>query len=39
MREGEQAIQVIQPPVDVRMRGSSSWLRAARERLIKNDAV
>ncbi|MEP4148664.1 MAG: methylenetetrahydrofolate reductase C-terminal domain-containing protein [Halioglobus sp.] len=39
MREGEQAIQIIQSPVDNRLRGSSSWLRAAKQRLSKNDAV
>ena len=43
MHDGEQAIQVIQPPLDGRLRGSSSWLRAARqrvhERLGAQDAV
>ena len=29
---GEQAIQVIQSPVDTRLQGSSAWLRAVRER-------
>ena len=29
----ESTIQVIQPPVDVRLKGSSAWLRAVRKRL------
>ena len=29
----ETTIQVIQPPVDVRLKGSSAWLRAVRKRL------
>ncbi|MGI9287540.1 MAG: methylenetetrahydrofolate reductase C-terminal domain-containing protein [Pseudomonadales bacterium] len=36
LREGEQAIQVIQKPVDVRLKDSSAWLRAARN---KRDAI
>ena len=32
IRDGEQAIQVIQPPVDGRLQGSSSWLREVRQR-------
>lgn len=39
IREGEQAIQIIQPPVDERQRGTSSWLRAVHHRLGKTDAV
>jgi hypothetical protein len=33
MRDGVEAIQVIQAPLDERLRGNSSWLRAARLRL------
>ena len=32
IREGEQAIQIIQAPVDIRLQGRSAWLRTARER-------
>jgi hypothetical protein len=32
IRDGEQAIQIIQAPVDIRLQGRSAWLRAARER-------
>ena len=33
LREGEQAIQIIQAPVDTRLKGSSAWLRAVRLRV------
>lgn len=33
IRDGEQAIQVIQPPLDERSRGSSSWLNTVRQRV------
>ena len=36
LRDGEQAIQVIQNPVDIRLKGRSAWLRAARQ---KHDAL
>lgn len=32
LRDGEQAIQIIQNPVDLRLKGSSAWLRAARQK-------
>lgn len=32
LRDGEQAIQVIQSPIDVRLKSSSAWLRAARNK-------
>lgn len=33
IRNGEQAIQVIQAPVDVQLQGGSAWLRAARDKV------
>lgn len=36
--EGEQAIRIIQPPLDTRLQGSSAWLRAVRERLTRKEA-
>lgn len=33
MKNGEQAIQVIQSPVDARLKGSSAWLRAVRNKV------
>ncbi len=43
MPNGEETIQIIQPPLDRRLSGSSSWLRAVRqrvqERLGARDAV
>ena len=33
----ESTIQVIQPPVDVRLKGTSAWLRAVRKRLVSGD--
>jgi hypothetical protein len=43
MRDGEQAIQVIQAPLDERSRGSSSWLSTVRQRVqeqsVGNNAV
>lgn len=32
LREGKQAIQVIQEPVDVRLKGRSAWLRAVQKK-------
>jgi hypothetical protein len=32
IRGGVQEIQIIQPPVDTRLQGSSAWLRAVRQR-------
>ena len=34
IRNGEQAIQIVQAPVDARLKGSSAWLRAVRERRL-----
>ncbi len=34
----EQAIQIIQPPLDSRLKGKSAWLRAVEQRLFKNAA-
>ncbi|MFT6050965.1 MAG: hypothetical protein ACI9B9_000605 [Halioglobus sp.] len=33
VKNGEQAIQIVQNPVDARLTGSSAWLRAARDKL------
>jgi hypothetical protein len=33
IKNGEQAIQVIQGPVDVRLKGKSAWLRAVRNKV------
>jgi hypothetical protein len=33
MKNGEQAIQIVQGPVDVRLKGSSAWLRAVRNKV------
>jgi hypothetical protein len=33
IENGEQAIQVVQDPVDTRLKGSSAWLRAARDKV------
>ena len=38
IRDGEQAIQIIQAPVDTRLKGSSAWLRAVRHRRHLADA-
>jgi hypothetical protein len=38
IRNGEQAIQLIQAPVDTRLRGSSAWLRAVRNRRRSSSA-
>lgn len=32
LRDGEQVIQIVQAPVDVRLKGSSAWLRAVRQK-------
>jgi hypothetical protein len=33
LKNGEQAIQIIQDPVDARLKGSSAWLRAVRSKV------
>jgi hypothetical protein len=33
IKNGEQAIQIVQGPVDVRLKGSSAWLRAVRNKV------
>jgi hypothetical protein len=33
LKNGEQAIQVVQGPVDVRLKNSSAWLRAVRDKI------
>lgn len=38
IRDGVQAIQVIQAPLDSRLSNTSSWLRAVRERKLARDA-
>ncbi len=39
IKNGEQAIQIVQGPVDVRLKGSSAWLRAVRHKRDVNHAV
>jgi hypothetical protein len=39
IRDGVQAIQVIQAPLDSRLSNTSSWLRAVRERKLVRDAI
>lgn len=34
IRNGEQTIQIIQPPLDASLKNTSSWLRAVRERTL-----
>jgi hypothetical protein len=36
---GLQAIQIIQPPIDQRLRGTSAWLRAVRERRGHSEVI
>lgn len=38
MAASEQAIQIIQPPLDSRLKGKSAWLRAVEQRLGKISA-
>jgi hypothetical protein len=33
LKNGEQAIQIVQGPVDARLKGSSAWLRAVRNKV------
>lgn len=35
IRNGQQAIQIIQSPVDARLKGNSAWLRAARNKVLQ----
>ena len=39
LAEGEQAIQIIQAPVDLRLKGRSAWLRSARLRHSERSAA